>query len=76
MTIPSLQLRVLSADPRLVGSAAGLMGFAQMACGALATLLIGHLYDGTAVPAAIFMLLASVGALGLLFYARRPKPAA
>ncbi len=71
MTIPSLQLRALSADTRLVGSAAGLMGFAQMACGALATLLISRLYDGTALPAAAIMVTASASAVGLLLYARK-----
>jgi DHA1 family bicyclomycin/chloramphenicol resistance-like MFS transporter len=45
----------ISADPRFVGGASGLLGFLQMGVGAAATMLVGHLHDGTLVPLALVM---------------------
>jgi DHA1 family bicyclomycin/chloramphenicol resistance-like MFS transporter len=45
----------ISADPRFVGAASGLLGFLQRGVGAAATMLVGHLHDGTLVPLALVM---------------------
>jgi DHA1 family bicyclomycin/chloramphenicol resistance-like MFS transporter len=71
LAVPALQVRALGADPLLIGSASGLMGFLQMSAGALATLVVGQLYDGTAVPSAGALLFTSTTALLLLLWLRR-----
>jgi DHA1 family bicyclomycin/chloramphenicol resistance-like MFS transporter len=45
----------ISADPRLIGSASGLLGFLQMGIGALGTVLTGYVHDGTLLPLALVM---------------------
>jgi len=63
----------ISAEPRLVGAASGLLGFLQMATGALGTVAVGHLHDGTLLPLAVTMLgMLLVGAAALTL--RRPAP--
>ncbi len=70
MTMPALQMRALSADPRLIGAASGLMGFVQMALGATSTLVVSWLYTGTAVPAGAILALSSVTGLLLIWFGR------
>ncbi len=73
LAMPALQVRALGADPRLIGSASGLMGFLQMAAGAVATVVVGQLYDGSAIPSAGALVFTSVTALSLLLWQRRAR---
>jgi hypothetical protein len=66
----------ISVDPRLTGAAAGWSGFAQMACGAAASQLVGSLQDGW--PAAVFWFMAGASLLALLSHLaalRKAEPA-
>lgn len=64
MTIPNGTAGAISVDPRLTGAAAGWSGFAQMACGAAASQLVGSLQDGW--PTAVFWFMAASSLLALL----------
>jgi DHA1 family bicyclomycin/chloramphenicol resistance-like MFS transporter len=61
MASPAALTKAVSVNPKLIGSAAGLYGFSQMAVGALCTSLAG-LGENPAVAAAI--VLAAAGILG------------
>jgi DHA1 family bicyclomycin/chloramphenicol resistance-like MFS transporter len=64
----------ISADPRLVGSASGLLGFLQMGLGALGTVLMGFLHDGTLMPLALVMTgLIATGLLVLRLAVKMPQ---
>ncbi len=54
---PNLIAGAVSVNPRLAGSASGLLGCFQMSLGAIATFVVGHLQDGSMRPVAITMLL-------------------
>jgi DHA1 family bicyclomycin/chloramphenicol resistance-like MFS transporter len=54
---PNLIAGAVSVNPRLAGSASGLLGCVQMSFGALATVLMGHIQDDTMRPLAFMMLL-------------------
>ncbi len=71
LAVPALQVQALSADPRMIGAASGLLGFLQMAAGAAATLIVGQFYDRTAMPSAAVLASTSVLALALLLWRRR-----
>ena len=76
LTIPNGTAGAISVDPRLTGAAAGWSGFAQMACGAAASQLVGSLQDGW--PTAVFWFMAASSLLALLSHLsaqRRPHPA-
>jgi DHA1 family bicyclomycin/chloramphenicol resistance-like MFS transporter len=47
---PNAIAAAVEVDPRAAGTASGLVGFAQMAVGALATFAVARLNDGTATP--------------------------
>jgi DHA1 family bicyclomycin/chloramphenicol resistance-like MFS transporter len=63
LTIPNGTAGAISVDPRLTGAAAGWSGFAQMACGAAASQLVGSLQDGW--PSAVFWFMAATSLLAL-----------
>jgi len=76
LTIPNGTAGAISVDPRLTGAAAGWSGFAQMACGAAASQLVGSLQDGW--PAAVFWFMAGASLLALLSHLaalRKAEPA-
>src|SRR6185503_13324410 len=52
LTIPNGTTAAISVDLRKTGAAAGLSGFLQMGCGALASQLVGSLQDSW--PTALF----------------------
>jgi DHA1 family bicyclomycin/chloramphenicol resistance-like MFS transporter len=52
---PNLIAGAVSVNPRLAGAASGLLGFAQMGFGAVATYVIGHADNSTGVPLAALM---------------------
>jgi len=60
---PNLIAGAVSVDPRLAGSASGLLGFVQMSLGAIATFVLGHIQDGTSLPLAGLMFGCSVVSL-------------
>jgi len=67
LTIPNGTAGAISIDPRFTGSAAGWSGFAQMACGAAASQLVGSLQDGW--PFAVFWFMAAASILALASHA-------
>jgi MFS transporter, DHA1 family, multidrug resistance protein len=50
MSMPNAIAAAVSVEPRAAGTASGLVGFGQMAVGALATVAVARLDDGTALP--------------------------
>ncbi|MFN4142559.1 multidrug effflux MFS transporter [Aestuariivirga sp.] len=75
LTIPNGTAGAISVDPRLTGAAAGWSGFAQMACGAAASQLVGSLQDGW--PTAVFWFMAAASLFALLsnvVMVRRAEP--
>jgi len=61
---PNLIAGAVSVDPRLAGSASGLLGFVQMSLGAIATFVLGHIQDGTSLPLASLMFGCALVSLG------------
>jgi DHA1 family bicyclomycin/chloramphenicol resistance-like MFS transporter len=59
---PNIVTGVMSVDPGASGSASGLYGFCQMGVGALCTAAVGLWHDGTALPLAVVLIVASVTA--------------
>lgn len=72
LTIPNGTAGAISVDPRLTGAAAGWSGFAQMACGAAASQLVGSLQDGW--PTAVFWFMAVASALALASHWASVRP--
>lgn len=68
LTIPNGTAGAISVDPRLTGAAAGWSGFAQMACGAAASQLVGVMQDRW--PFAVFWIMAAASLLALLVHLR------
>lgn len=56
---PNIVAGAMNVDPDAAGSASGLYGFSQMAFGAVFTLAVGLWHDGTALPLAVTLLVAS-----------------
>jgi len=70
---PNLISGAVGVNPRLAGSASGLLGFVQMAAGALATYILGHSQDGTGLPLAGTMFACSLAALACHAVAERAR---
>lgn len=66
LTIPSATAGAISVRPDITGSGAGLSGFFQIGLGALATLVVGALHDGTRLPMVTVMVASGVIAAGFL----------
>ncbi len=62
-TQPNLIAGAVSVNPALAGSASGLLGFTQMATGAIATVVMGHSQDGTLLPMSALFFVCSIGAI-------------
>lgn len=60
LTIPSATAGAISVRPDITGSAAGLSGFFQIGLGAVATVLVGHLHDGTRIPMVAVMVASGI----------------
>lgn len=67
LSLNNAQAGAMAVVPRAAGAAAGLVGFLQMAAGALITQGVGALHDGTALP--VYAVMAGSGALGLAAFA-------
>ncbi len=63
LALPNSTAAALAPHPSLAGSASALLGFIQMAAGALAGWLVGWLHDGTTIPMASVIAIMAVGAL-------------
>ena len=72
LTIPNGTAGAISVDHRLTGAAAGWSGFAQMACGAAASQLVGSLQDGW--PTAVFWFMAVTSLLAILAHIAALRP--
>ena len=71
LTIPVTMAAAVGVDPRLAGTASGLLGFVQMGLGAVASSSIGALEPSNPVLVAAGMLLANLLAAAAWAYARR-----
>lgn len=74
LVLPNATAGAIAPFPRNAGTASSVMGFVQMAGGAAAGWLVGHLYDGTARPLATMM--AAMALLSLALYFKVARPAA
>lgn len=70
-TFPNSAALAMAPFSKGAGSASALMGALQMACGAIASALVGVFFNGTAVPMAAIMALCSVLGLIILVIGRR-----
>lgn len=75
ITLPNAQAAAINEFPQYAGSASGLTGFLQMAVSAVAAQLVAFIFNGTAYPLLIMMLLASVLSLYLFKWGVKPAPA-
>lgn len=74
LNIPSATAGAISVRPEMTGAGAGLAGFLQLGSGAVATLVVGALHDGTRLPMVIVMVcsgLLAAACIGLIFRASR-----
>ncbi len=62
LTLPNSTAAALAPHASIAGSASALLGFVQMAAGALAGWLVGRLHDGTTLPMAGVIAGAALGA--------------
>jgi len=66
IALPNAQAAAINEFPKFAGSASGLTGFLQMFFSAIAAQLVAVIFNGTAYPLLIMMLIASV--LSLVFF--------
>ncbi len=71
ITQPNAIAAAVSVRPTLAGTASGLVGSAQMAAGAVMTVIAGSLEDGGGLATAFCMLVPAIGTQFALAYARR-----
>jgi DHA1 family bicyclomycin/chloramphenicol resistance-like MFS transporter len=64
MTMPNAMAGAVGPYPTMAGLASALMGFVQMTVAAVVGILVGHLYDGTALPMMGAVALVALGAAG------------
>lgn len=71
LIMPNAQAAAVSINPRIAGSASGLMSFLQMSTGAAFAQVVGVMQDGTPLPTVIVVTAASVlGLVSILFLPR------
>lgn len=71
LIMPNAQAAAVSINPRIAGSASGLMSFLQMSTGAAFAQLVGIVQDGTPLPMVIVVTAASaLGLVSILFLPR------
>jgi DHA1 family bicyclomycin/chloramphenicol resistance-like MFS transporter len=71
LLIPHAQAGVIGPYPHMAGTASALSGAVQMVMAALTAAIVGHLYDGSALPMAIGMAVAGCATLAVHVQARR-----
>ncbi len=76
LIMPNAQAAAVSVNPRIAGSASGLMSFLQMTTGAVFAQAAGIVQDGTPVPMAVLVTGASIlGLASILFLPRTSRHA-
>ncbi len=76
LNIPSATAGAISVRPEFTGAGAGLSGFFQLGFGALATIVVGALHDGSRLPMVISMTgsgLLAFAFLGVIYAASRRR---
>ncbi len=63
ISMPNAQAGAINIDPKLAGTASGLLAFATMGMGAVFSQIVGELADGTAAPLAWAILAGAVAAV-------------
>ena len=71
---PSAMAGAIGPFPRMAGTASALMGFLQLACGAVAGFVVARYYDGTPVPMAVGIALCTVAMLASYRLIVRSRP--
>jgi DHA1 family bicyclomycin/chloramphenicol resistance-like MFS transporter len=70
LLIPACTAAALHPFPRIAGSASAMMGFLQMGVGAVGSLILSQIHDGTVVPLGLVMVIMAVlGTAGFLILA-------
>lgn len=64
LSLSNAQAGAMAVDPRMAGAAAGIAGFLQMLCGALATQSLGVIHNGTIYP--LFLMMAGSCVLAMV----------
>ena len=72
LTQPSAMAGAIGPFPRMAGTSSALLGFLQLASGALIGSLVGGLHDGTPVPMAAGIALCSLAVLASYHLIVRP----
>lgn len=75
LTIPISMSTALGAEPRLAGTASGLLGFVQMGLGAAASSVVGLFPPGDPWVPAVGMVVSNLAALAAWNYARKRRGA-
>ena len=76
LIMPNAQAAAVSINPRIAGSASGLMSFLQMTTGAVFAQLAGVVQDGTPLPMVILVTIAAtLGLASILFLPRSGRRA-
>lgn len=64
LTLPNAMAGAVGPYPTMAGLASALMGFVQMTLAATVGIIVGHLYDGTALPMMAAVALVGLGGAG------------
>jgi len=72
LSFPPAMTLAIGVEPRLAGTASGLLGFLQMGFGAVAAALVGALKAWEPMTMVLVMIVANLLALAAFEYARRP----
>jgi DHA1 family bicyclomycin/chloramphenicol resistance-like MFS transporter len=75
-TFPNATAAAMQPHPTIAGVAASLLGFVQMICGALGSLVVMALYDGTALAMTLVMAAGGLASIAVASLRRRVAPAA
>ena len=76
LVMPNAVGGALAPYPKMAGAASALMGFVQMGFAAVVGIVVGHAYDGTAMPMTLSIALCGWGVLASYFLLVRRAPAA
>lgn len=71
VVFPGTLSGVVDPFPQMAGAASGLMGFIQMIAGAMASFGVAQLFNGTALPMAISLMIGTWGAILIFSYLRQ-----
>lgn len=73
LVLPQAMAGALAPFPRIAGTAAAFLGFAQMMAGLLANVLAGVMFDDSERPMAVLIGLSSLGMLAAFVFLVRPR---